>query len=400
MAGSLAEIKSVRVQDDRERSESPLVALKSIHTSHSSTERIERPKDAGRPTKEQHFESSPQGWLSLLRSQPNLEDVLATLRLIAPGESSSGTFRIDIPGPLQAQIVGALVTTVVADFWPSFTAREKDVLAACLRNIPGINALVARIRRLSSTLSESNENFSADVLQNLIDLTELVVSGSETITRIWSRLDASELDQVNRKLLWKEASTLFASGKLIAVIAQAEDAIKSTTSFQKASWLANGAQYSAWLGRNISQLASLTGCLECSAHSDAAMLLSKSLHIGYPFAFFRSLFQTLVLRDRNLQRNDLASLLQALPRHANRTFTENLLRWLSSLTEMPHTKLGSRDVTREVRATSAFLRHITSDNVEQQRGMDAYFLSPSTGSITSFATRRALYRGSFFARRL
>ena len=135
-------------------------------------------------------------------------------------------------------------------------------MANLLREI-GSNA--AKLRAL---LAESKKD-----LQRLQTLQK---SLEETLDEIWTSSDLQQVYRVPPQ--WKEFVSLVGSGRILAVAAQADEAIRSKSAdVGTRSWIADGRKYARWLGRGIATLA-VERRDDVKGTTD---LLKKALSLGY-----------------------------------------------------------------------------------------------------------------------
>ena len=135
---------------------------------------------------------------------------------------------------------------------------------------------------MSNLLREIGSNIAklrallADSKKDLQRLQTLQKSLEETLDEIWT---SSELQQVYRVApRWKEFVSLVGSGRILAVAAQADEAIDSKSAdVGSKSWIADGRKYARWLGRGIATLA-VEQRDDVKGSTD---LLKKALSLGY-----------------------------------------------------------------------------------------------------------------------
>jgi telomere length regulation protein len=337
MADFLTAVKTVRSQS-REDNEASLIPVSVSRVERQdgqpSGEKEKSTSNGGEPTeKPSKLAGNPEEALQILRSQPDTEILLSTLSRLSTN-SLGKAFHLSVPGPSQAQIVNALVTLIIPTFWTALAAKDNAPLIACLANITGINAIIARLKSLVGDGSNRG-NDNAQQLQDLIAIIERICEHDDVVPRLWAGIQDSSATATKKQLTWKEIVNLLGSGKIISVLAQAEDNIAQAKASvrQKQSWLANGVDYAAWLGRNIACLHAHNGRdgIADGAKNDAAQLLSRALSLGYTTALLKALFINL-LRARAASSNindHISSLTSNLPAGTRRRLQEQILRWLS-----------------------------------------------------------------------
>ncbi|KAK5130049.1 hypothetical protein LTR08_002523 [Meristemomyces frigidus] len=321
-----------------------------------ASEKITKPPTAAKPIRETEqvpSPSTPEDALAILRSQPSTEVLVATLDSLLARDTSTShpAFNLAAPGPLQAQIINALLTTIVPTFWATADEALKRKLISCVTNVAGNNAVIAKLRSAGGSKATGEE------IRHLLALTTLLFQCQDHsfALKLFSQLASAVPEASKSAVARKELVTLLASGKLISAVAQAEETLRrhdSTLRASKPSWLADGKEYAGWLGANIAYL---------SEADVAAQLLTKALNLGYPTPLVQGLVVPLVRRDVAREReargegegesggegeceggsgseregkgegNSIARLLEQMPAYAKRRFVELVLGWLAGL---------------------------------------------------------------------
>lgn len=228
--------------------------------------------------------TSAEEVLQILRSSPDadaIEDLL--LFLNQPSQKSAG-FDIKTPTPSSAKVVNELINTTLTDFWDSSDQTNRSILD-CLRSVAGIGAVLAKLRILvsqhESTRQGVKKSDTTRPLSDLISVFSQLLNSNDLAQTIYADIDRLVDSQAKRTLLWKEYLALVGTGKIIASVAQAEDTVKSAGGQNNPSWLSDGSKYSAWMGRNVSNMIHQAGN-NIKACKATAQLCGKALGIGYP----------------------------------------------------------------------------------------------------------------------
>ena len=409
MADILTAVKSVRNQKDNEPAESLLTAIKStdarskdtiLRTEQddaSSTQRIVR-KDA---KEVRILRNTPEEALDILRSQPSLNQVVATLKQLRNNEFP-GHFNIHAPGPLQAQIINTLLSTTVPDFWPVLRKTHSQDLVSCLTNVASFNAIFAKLKSLATKNDSTDRSISSAVqaIGDLLDVAEHLLIGDQALSNAWKNLRTSVPFRVKRQMSWKEVVNLTGSGKIVATVAQAEDKAKSSKTRErsdKGSWLASGPGYATWLGRNIAgMLSDADPSVDPSPEQSepaAAQVLAKGLNLGYSAHLLGGLFKAHLpdMVTRQDQSNGLKALLGDLPTHDQRSFVEHFLRWLSGFVPSESTSSvpDIKGQTKDVSAVASLLSFISRSNTVLHQHLTSFLTDPALSSSLSLPVRRA-----------
>ncbi|KAK1059869.1 telomere binding protein [Friedmanniomyces endolithicus] len=243
---------------------------------------------------------SPEDALRILRSQPDTETLLATLRKLT-SPNIFPAFHLAAPGTLQAQILNSIVSHIVPAFWPILHEDEKVVAVRCMRNITGIKALLAKLHTVSGPAVKDNRAEFAEQRGIFISVTNEVFSGNALLLDLLVELDGAVKDKTRRNLAQKELIGLLGSGKVISSVARAEDAARDANQGgrQSASWLAVG----------------------------SGQLIVRGLSMGYQSHLIKGLVsETLSRRDDGIEE-----LIEHIPQYAKKQFLEQTLRWLSQI---------------------------------------------------------------------
>ncbi|KAK3671210.1 telomere binding protein [Recurvomyces mirabilis] len=329
---------------------------------------------------------SPEDILLLFRSEPDTSHLLATLsKLSEPG--SVGDFNFFDTGPLQTRITSSLVNDILPNFWPTLKAEEQLLLAATLRSLTGINAVLAKLKQTSPSgrdrISDNGQQVTV-----LIDCLTLILSGNDTALRLSHHADNDQTELTTKQhLMARELATLLGSGKIVSIVAQATDTVKLDHGMP--TWLAKGTDFAAWLGRNIATIyQSLDGEIdEVAMRAYGAQVLTKALNIGYPNALLWAMIPLLIDDDAQM----LGYMLHSLPMHAKKQLLEQLLRWLSSLTSSSGIDVEKdlENVPSVMPSIFGFLNAVVSDDSAVQRHLQIFLADPILSSSLTYPIRQA-----------
>lgn len=418
MADFLTAVKSVRNSDENRNDDSLLTAVESKNlralsaiipqkatgqsqgderwtrtVSDEPPKRSLRSHDKERKTGQDGSDSlsakpvgTPANALEVLRSQPDLDTLTLSLQQLQHGNFDE-PFNLDVPGPLQAQIINALLSEIVPNFWPSYKRQHGQLLASVLRNVAGLNAVIARLRLLAS------QNASAESIKDLLEISSMLFADDGLVLSVWRSLWPSIQDRRKQEMAWKEAINLLGSGKVTAAAAQAEDAMraKSDPHSLPTNWLANGGEYTAWLGRNIATiLQHADDQREKACIEDAAPLLAKGMSLGHPGRLIKELLVYSTKRGEEATRVErLRGLIHSTPAHSKRAFTEHLLRWLSSAIT-PEQSVGEDSKTsKRVPATAGLLSTLIEGDERMLQHLQSHLTDPALSSSLSLPVQRA-----------
>jgi len=235
---------------------------------------------------------TPEDALEVLRHEPDYKSLVSVLRFLSPGKSELDVFNIARPGPVSAQLVQVLVSEIVPNYWALLKedshggkASPLKLLLGCLHSITGINSILVRLRALiQEAKSETKEPKRPDISLNLgilLDLLCFVLKGDGSVYEIWKLARATLESEAKTRPLAQELVTLFGSGKIVSLSAEAAELLKDkkTQTISDEIWQADSLRYTEWLGRNIVKwLTSDSAVGQTKICSD---LFVKSLQLGH-----------------------------------------------------------------------------------------------------------------------
>ena len=253
-----------------------------------------------KPVQDTHSDSnrrldSSEAALDILSSKPDLEQLTRVLHWLDPKAAEDGHFNIQVPGPKAAQIINVLVNDIVPDYWTIWSEQQtsvhlksKRLLLRCLSSVAGIGAITSRLRSLITSNRDGGNSKKiggvddSQAMRDLRDLLESILEKDTFITSVWTDICVSIPKLSTKNLLWKELSSILATGRLLSVAAEANDILnRGSSSIQEESWIGNGNEYSSWLGRNVGAMAIYFKEEDGEAWREAARFLSKGLTLGY-----------------------------------------------------------------------------------------------------------------------
>ncbi|KAJ5093516.1 hypothetical protein N7456_009377 [Penicillium angulare] len=274
------------------------------------------------PTLELDQDLTADQVIDVLKSQPSREEIYTVLALLDP-YNKSRTLSLDIrlPGPVSAQILQLLVSSVIPNHWASLvgdgkttsSAKARAALLRCLSSVAGIGSLVARLRSLiasvqaSSQQTQGSNNQSA--ISDLLSVFANLLEPTDFLYRTYGDILALNDKSARQRVAWNEVVSLIASGKIVSTAAEAL-AVASDIPSSPTYWLADGRQYAKWLGTNISHMISKLDVNEQSGWPHIASLTERALSLGYSSSIIPEIYAN-IFHDQTF-RQRLALLLDNL----------------------------------------------------------------------------------------
>lgn len=245
--------------------------------------------------------------VNILKNQPDYDSLISTLRFLCDNAESITAK----PSPRTGAVVHLLVTEITPNYWTlllesstlssvGFFPEGSDagLLLRCLRNVTGLNAVLAHITSLVAESRQRRKDVpSQDIhlhLQIFLDLIASLLKYPDSISHIWTTSVQRLPDAAMRKMQTQTLNSLLASSRILSVASEAAtivgiDKIKEATKF-----IVDGAKYVQWIAVSIASWAR-------AASTDAEFracfdILQKSLSLGYQNVLVKLLIDELLLR--------------------------------------------------------------------------------------------------------
>lgn len=259
--------------------------------------------------------STPEAALDVLRAEPDVGILNATLKYLIHDAPSTSKFNITHPSPMAAKIINVLVSNILPNYWPvlkipgnssgvgSKNGLQKRLLLSCLRSISGLNAIMASLKALVQAAKGANKKDShqnhVEVLEDHLDVLENILRGETLVSDLWKNLPAETV--AKQKALWHEVSATVGGGKLLSGAAEATSIINdASTQIKEAIWVADGISYSRWLARNVIHWFYNIQNVSEGSWNPFAELFAKSARLGHSGRFPTANAQ---LAHANIARN-------------------------------------------------------------------------------------------------
>ncbi|CAI6272100.1 unnamed protein product [Periconia digitata] len=230
--------------------------------------------------------NSPSSVLEALKGKPDSATVEKILIYLTAESKRKDGFSLVKPDPVSANTAYQLVNTTIPDYWQIIKEdeRQKEQLIHCLSNPCGIGAIMARLRPLIADCRQKKPaGHTRDASSHITDLVEIldcIFRNEKLSNQVWSDVCTHAKDPVQAKMMWKEFVAQVASGRVLAIVAEAEAVLKDRVSSRKATWMSDGNEYGSWLGHTI---ATLMQTVEKNEESAVAVveICGKAFSLGY-----------------------------------------------------------------------------------------------------------------------
>ncbi|KAI1758681.1 telomere length regulation protein-domain-containing protein [Hypoxylon sp. FL1150] len=278
-----------------------------------SQDELLKPSTPSKPVTETRTEfrgSSPEQALEALKSQPSYDTLISILKYLQQGLRGKHAFDIRKPSPQSAQIIHVLVTEIVPNYWTVLQDAsagqdrgDVDLLVSCVRSLPGINALLAYLRALlKETKTDPKALKNSHVVFNLsstLALLSKLLDADNDLRAIWNSIRSLEKSTQIRPMR-QEFVSLFTSGRIVSLSAEAEDICRHADQMKHDVWISNTKSYIDWLGRNVVEWA------QSEADEDDLKLCAeisvRARRLGNSENLIHALFAGLLLGGDNAQK--------------------------------------------------------------------------------------------------
>lgn len=378
-----------------------LTEIRSVSISKQENALSERPRSPSNPqvTQGSKYSSITNDPLQVLRNQPDRTDLRKALIALTSDGGSKQSSSPDLrrPSPEAAKIINEIVVTSIPDYWTSLVVEHdgnhespsnRDLLLDCLRNLAGIGAVVARLRLLATQPNNHNEQ-SLSQIKDLIAVLDALLGHDELVRDLWQQLVVVGKNPADVKVLWREFSSLIASGKIVSSVAQGEDALKTSPLLALSSWISDANKYASWLGRNIATMVlSIHPTDDEKSWSAAGQLSSKCFSFGSYAHLVEAIMQDVLLKPQNPPT--LQNLLAHLKSQEQAKFLHQALNSTSRMLDL-NTELESSDQDTRVSQASSLIAAIVGDSRQLSQSLVDWLSDPAKCSNESLPLRRAAF---------
>ncbi|KAF5006167.1 hypothetical protein FDECE_7442 [Fusarium decemcellulare] len=213
--------------------------------------------------------SSADEALDALKGQPDYDTLVTVLRFLTSNKPASDGFSLRTPSPKSAAIVHLLVSEIAPNYYTLLIegtvaddaqpdepqVQDAELLLGCLRNLTGLNATITQIRALTQeSRIGGKEEKRSDISLNLgilLDLLAALLTGSGTIRDIWSSSTLGIFNAALQKVQSQKLGSVLTNGQIVSLSAEALELVGRDRVRPETQWIADGLEYSRWMGANI-----------------------------------------------------------------------------------------------------------------------------------------------------
>ncbi|KAL8376812.1 hypothetical protein RB595_007772 [Gaeumannomyces hyphopodioides] len=287
--------------------------------------------------------------LEALKSEPGYEALSSTLEYLISGSPSDTKVKsIHSPNPLNSQIIQALVTEIVPNYWrllkdeaknysaaegeanPSSSSTPYHLLLTCLRNLSGVNAILTHLRglmgELEASADSSRRSHAALTLELSLDLLCSLLAGPEAILQIWQNTTAGlPGSSVMARPLAQELVNVLGGGRVVSVAAEVERTVRKEDNTDADFWVAASKNYSLWLLQNI-----IYWARKDPSESQGKLiseLLVKAFRLGHCDLMVQALAEALLVQESEDGNTVFDRLFKGLPLFEQKRLLYSLLKF-------------------------------------------------------------------------
>lgn len=236
--------------------------------------------------------TSPTDLLYALQSEPDSELLLTLLKCLVSTSDNPDGFDVRRPSPKAAQILFVLINEIIPSHWDivlqdlsPIAVKSKKLLLRCFSSIAGLGAIVSCARsildQLKATEYESGPPGQAQHVEIILNFLEHLLQDDDFVIRVWRYVISSTKSSAQVILQLKELVPLLASGRLLSTVSEAYHALnKSSPDLKARSWVGDGSQYAAWLGRNVHVMICEIEDIDMVGKKALSQIVSRALSLG------------------------------------------------------------------------------------------------------------------------
>ncbi|KAJ4271719.1 telomere binding protein [Fusarium torreyae] len=235
--------------------------------------------------------------IDALKSQPDYDSLVAVLQFLSSNKPASDGFLFSAPSPKSASIVHLLVSEIAPNYWAlliegavdgdsqQHTApfpKDAELFLSCLRSLTGLNAIITQIRALiqESRLGGKEEKRTDLSLSTgiLLSLLAAILGSDGSIPALWSTSTKGISNATLQRVQSQKLGSIITNGQIVSTSAEALEIIGDDRARAETQWVADGLQYSKWLGNSLVSWVLSSPQVDAMIFSSELFQKSLSLH--------------------------------------------------------------------------------------------------------------------------
>ncbi|QPC74837.1 hypothetical protein HYE68_005589 [Fusarium pseudograminearum] len=309
--------------------------------------------------------------VDVLKNQPDYDSLISVLEFLTSTKPSSDNFSLSTPSPKSALIVHLLVSEIAPNYWTlllegSFDGvaqlaaalpRDAELFVACIQSLTGLNAVITQIRTLiQESRMGGKEEKRTDLSLNaniLLSVLSAILDGHGAISAIWSASTKGISNAALQRVQSQKLGSILTNGQIVSTSAEALEIIGRGRERDETKWIADGLQYSKWMGNSI--VSWVRSSPEADAMAFASDLFQKSLSLHHSETLIKTVIDGLLLsKDDSVQTFTRVALNQ--PRSSKKVI--HLLLHHLSLKYLNHLTLDDNSPDDNVSAVAGLLKEL------------------------------------------
>ncbi|KAF5023903.1 hypothetical protein F66182_4025 [Fusarium sp. NRRL 66182] len=331
--------------------------------------------------------------IDALKNQPDYDTLIAVMQFLSnSNKPASDGFTFSTPSPKSASIVHALVSEIAPNYWTlllegtvdggfqdtAALPQDAELFIGCLRSLTGLNAVIAQIRALiqESRLGGTGEK-RTDLSLNtgiLLGVLAAILGSKGSIRAIWTTSTKGISNASLQKIQSQKLGSLLTNGQIVSISAEALGIIGRDQARAETQWVADGLQYSKWMGNSLVSWAKSSP--EADAMTFASDLFQKSLSLHHSETLIKILIDGLLL-SKSASITTFMHLAFHQPRQSKKII--HLLLHHLSQTQLNHLTLDDTSLDEKVSAVAGLLKDLMLGD-EMRRDILITWCASSSGA--------------------
>ncbi|RFN53077.1 DNA replication checkpoint protein tel2 [Fusarium flagelliforme] len=249
--------------------------------------------------------------IDVLKNQPDYDSLISVLQFLTNSKPSSDSFSLSTPSPKSALIVHLLVSEIGPNYWTLLhegtsdggtqptgaLTRDAELFLGCVRSLTGINAIITQIRTLiQESRMGGKEEKRSDLSLNasiLLSILSAALNSYEAMSVIWASSTKGIANHGLQRIQSQKLASVLTNGQIVSTSAEALGIIGRDRERDDTKWIADGLQYSKWVGSSI--VSWVKSSPEADATAFASELFQKSLSLHHSESLMRTVIDGLLL---------------------------------------------------------------------------------------------------------
>ncbi|KAF4453874.1 hypothetical protein F53441_3560 [Fusarium austroafricanum] len=330
--------------------------------------------------------------IDALKNQPDYDSLISILQFLNRHESASGSFSFSTPSPKSASIVHLLVSEIAPNYWTlllegnienegqhgATLPQDAELFLSCLCSLTGLNAIIQQIRSLiqESRLGGKEEKRTDYSINTgiLLSMLSTMLGSHGSIPAIWSSSTTGVSNAALQRVQSQKLGSVLTNGQIVSTSAEALEVVGRDRVVDEAQWIADGQQYSKWMGNSI--VSWVRSSPEPAAMTFCCELFQKALSLHHSESLIKFSIDGLLL-SKGSSISSFAQLALGQAR-SSKKILHILLHHLSQK-YLNHLDLGDASPDDKVSAVAGLLKELALED-ETMRDILISWCASSSGA--------------------